>query len=154
MGNLFGGLGHVWAWLIDPNSAGGTGAPGFKFYVPWIIFCALGLLIPIYYRAEARKRFFRTNFLHRRLMDKFTNYLWPLATVGIVLMFCRDAQLALFGLRLWRYAWALWAVALFGYWGYVMIFRYPKMRAQYIAQRTFERYLPQPRSKRTRASRA
>lgn len=147
-------MGNLWSWLIDPNSAGGTGAPGFHFYVPWLIFCALGILIPIYYYAEGRKRFFGSHSLNKARMDKFMNYLWPLAAVGLVLMFCRDAQLSLFALRLWRYLWALWAVVFFGYCGYYLAFRYRTDLARYRAQKTFERYLPQPRAKRAKATRA
>lgn len=141
-------------WLIDPSSAGGAGAPPFRFFLPWMIFCTLGLLIPFYYRQEGRKRFFGSHALNKYLLDKFTNYLWPLALVGWILLGARFAQVAIFGLRVFRYLWLLWAVILFGYWAYYLVFRYRGQLRAYQHQRTLERYIPQPRAKHRRTVRA
>ena len=120
----------------------------FHFYVPWIIFCALTILIPIYYALEGRKRFFGHHALNKYVLDKFMSYLWPIGLVGLVLVGARAAEMAIFSWRFWRYGWALWALAFFGYWAYYFAFQYRYHLAAYRAQRTKERYMPPSRSKR------
>lgn len=133
-------------WLFtDPTTS------NFHFYVPWMIVCALGLLIPIYYWLEARKRFFWRNALHKYLLDKFTRQLWPIAFVGWFLIAFRYAQLSIFSWRAWRYAWAIWLVALLAYWAYYMIARYRGERARYLRQRELARYYPQIKARRRTA---
>jgi hypothetical protein len=142
-------------WLTDEMSTG-TAATGvtpekFHFYIPWLTFCVLGLLAAFYYSREARRRFFGSHTLHKALLDRFMPHLMWLCIVGLVLIACRYAGVSVFALRLWRYGWALWALGLFGYWGYYLLMRYRGHRAAYERQRTRERYMPQPKRDRKTA---
>ena len=144
-------------WLFtDPQTSGLATASGkaevFHFYLPWIIFCALGLLLPIYYGLEGRKRFFGHHTLHKYIMDRISGQLWPLALVGFVLMGMRYAMdSTLFSWRAWRYGWALWGLGLVVYWIYYFAVKYAGDRAWYQNKRTMEKYYPQPRAKRKAA---
>ncbi len=144
-------------WLFtDPQQAGLNTASGnpeqFHFYIPWIIFCALGLLAPFYYSMEGRKRFFGHHALNKYIMDRIMNQLWPLALVGFILIGMRAGMdSTLFAWRLWRYAWALWGLGLAIYWLYYFAFRYVGDRTWYNNKRTMEKYYPQPRAKRKAA---
>jgi hypothetical protein len=144
-------------WLFtDPQTAGlntaSTKPEVFHFYLPWIIFCALGLILPFYYAMEGRKRFFGHHALNKFIMDRITNQLWPLALVGFILMGMRYAMdSTLFAWRFWRYGWALWCLGLAIYWIYYFGFRYANDRAWYKNKRTLEKYYPQPRGKRRTA---
>ncbi|MBF6592526.1 MAG: hypothetical protein IVW57_18600 [Ktedonobacterales bacterium] len=145
------------SWLTDEMSTG-TAAPGttperFHFYIPWLVFCLLGLLAWFYYTREGRRRFFGRHTLHKALLDRFMPHLAVLATVGLLLLGARYAGVSVFAWRLWRYAWALWAVAFFGYWAYYLATKYRAHLAAYNWQRTHERYLPQPNPKRQRTAR-
>jgi hypothetical protein len=148
---------HIVQWLFtDPQSATGDAAhpEQFHFWVPWIIFCALGLLIPFYYRVEGRKRFFGGHALHKYLLDKFGNQLALVAFVGWLVMGARAfMDSSLFSWRIWRYGWLLWVAIIVGYWTYYMIRRYPAEIQQYRRHRTMQQYVPQPKQKR-RAARA
>src|SRR5487761_2640676 len=115
------------SWLFtDPQTAGLNTASGkpevFHFYLPWIIFCALGLILPIYYALEGRKRFVGHHALNKYVLDRIMNYLW-----------------------------ALWGAGLAIYWLYYFIFRYADDLAWYRNKRTMEKYYPQPRQKRKTA---
>jgi len=113
---------HIVQWLFtDPQSATGDAAhpEHFHFWVPWIIFCALGLLIPFYYWVEGRKRFFSKHTLHKYLLDKFVNQLALVAFVGWLVMGARAfMDSSLFSWRVWRYGWLLWVAIIVGYWTY------------------------------------
>jgi len=139
--------------FTDPVSAGANTSSGnpevFHFYLPWIIFCALGLLIPFYYGVEARKRFFGGHTVNKWVADKMMNQLWPLALVGFVLIGARFAlNGSLFSFRFWRYAWLIWGVVLIVYWTYFFIARYDKMLKSYRAYRVKAQYHPRPNTKR------
>lgn len=144
-------------WLFtDPQAAGLNTASGkpevFHFYAAWIIFCALGILLPLYYGLEGRKRFFGHHALNKYIMDRITGQLWPLALVGFMLIGMRAGMDAtLFAWRVWRYGWALWGLGLAIYWAYYFGFRYAADRAWYRNKRTMEKYYPQPRAKRKAA---
>ncbi len=139
--------------FTDPVSAGANTSSGnpevFHFYLPWIVFCTLGLLIPFYYGVEARKRFFGGHTVNKWVADKMMNQLWPLALVGFVLIGARFAlNGSLFSFRFWRYAWLIWGVALIVYWTYFFIARYDKMLKSYRAYRVKAQYHPRPNTKR------
>ncbi|HUY77789.1 MAG TPA: hypothetical protein VMV29_13535 [Ktedonobacterales bacterium] len=143
-------------WLFtDPVTAGlntPSGKPEvFHFYWEWILVSALMLLIPFYYWMEGRKRFFGHHALNKYLLDKFTNQLWPIGLVGFALIGARYAEMAVFSWRVWRYGWALWAVAIGLYWLYYLSFRYARDLNWYRNQRTKERYMPKPKAKRSPA---
>lgn len=137
----------------DPQTAGGFGTPEtFHFYVPWIIACALGLLVPFYYFVEGRKRFFGSHTLHKALLDRFFNQMWPIALVGWFLIGARYAlDSSLFSWRFWRYGWLLWIAIYLGYWIFYMARRYPNDIRWYRRERTLARYRPQPNPKRRAA---
>ena len=142
--------------FTDPVSAGyntpSNHPETFHFYLPWIIVCSLLLLIPIYYGLEGRKRFFGHHTLHKYLADRFVGQLWPLGLVGFFLIIFRYTLDSVFlSFRVWRYAWALWAVAIVVYWAYYFAVRYSDQRRAFLRQRTLEKYHPQPRRRAVRA---
>ncbi len=149
-------MGNIIQWFFtSPTDAGLQTASGkpeqFHFYLPWIIFCVLGLLIPFYYRMEGRRRFFGSHALHKAILDKMTNQLALLAFVGPFIMFARYAMdPTFFSFRIWRYLWLLWGVVLIVYWLVYFIRRYPTEIRAYRLHRTMRQYVPQPRAKRMR----
>ena len=149
-------MNHIVQWLFtDPISAGTNTQSGneeqFHFYLPWIIFCALGLLIPFYYWIEGRKRFFGSHTLHKYILDKMMNQLALLAFAGPLLMFGRRyMDSSLFSWRVWRYGWLLWGAILIVYWTIYFIRTYPQQIAEYRRYRTMQKYVPQPKTKRDR----
>jgi hypothetical protein len=123
----------------------------FHFYAPWIIVCVLGLLIPLYYSVEGRKRFVKGNLLLKRNLDRFMDRHLPwLAGVGLMLIAFRyAADSAFLSWRAWRYAWLLWALGIAIYWGVYLVRRYPQEAAYYKRYHTLMRYMPQSRKRRT-----
>lgn len=142
-------------WLFtDPVTAGSATPSGnpevFHYYIPWMIFCAAGLIIPIYYYVEGRKRFVGHHALNKYILDRILlrQLVW-VALVGWMLMGMRAAMdYNLFSWRLWRYGWLLWIVGLVVYWIYYFAFRYASDLEWYRNKRTMEKYYPQPRAKR------
>jgi hypothetical protein len=154
-------MGALIQWLFtDPVTAGnglGKGQGGselFHFYLPWIIFCVLGLLVWAYYWSEGRKRFFKKNVLNKRLMDKYTNKFAAIALVGLPLVACRYLlDSTFFAWRFWRYLWLLWlayvVIRLAIYlWPSKLPLRkkwYREDRANYLRNERLLQYFPKPR---------
>jgi hypothetical protein len=142
-------MGAIIQWLFtDPVTAGGAkGTETFHFYVPWIIFCGLGLLVPFYYWAEARKRFFKKNLLNKGLLDKYLNKWVIIALVGWPLIGARwlldSTPLAW---RFWRYLWLIWVVEVCVRLVYYLIAKYPDVRQDYLRNARLLEYFPKPRN--------
>jgi hypothetical protein len=142
------------AWLFtDPVSAGLNSPSGqpeaFQFYVPWMIFCGLGLLIPIYYALEGRRRFFGHHTLHKYLMTKFMNQLWPLALVGWILIGARYAlDSSLFAWRVWQLGWLLWLGIIGAYWALYFTRHYSNHLEYQRQERVKAQYHPQPNTRK------
>jgi hypothetical protein len=156
-------MGGIITWLFtDPATAGGgTGlGPGgdelFHFYVPWIIFCALGLMVPFYYWVEGRKRFFKKNILNKRLMDKYMNKWVVIALVGWPLIGARWLlDTTPLSWRFWRYLWLIWLVENVVRLLYYLIVKYPDQRQEYLRNARLLEYFPKPReSKKPREAKA
>ena len=146
-------MGAIIAWLFtDPLTAGtangGANSEQFHFYLPWIIFGALGLLIPFYYWVEGRKRFFKKNVLNKRLMDKYMNKWVIIALVGWPILGARylldSTPLAW---RFWRYLWLLWLVVVASRLLFYLVARYPEERLDYLRNARLLEYFPKPREK-------
>ncbi|HEY1391336.1 MAG TPA: hypothetical protein VGF38_22550 [Ktedonobacterales bacterium] len=139
----------VIAYLFtDPNNTASGTPETFHYYLPWMIFCGLGLLIPLYYAFEGRKRFFGHHTLHKYLMTKFMNQLWPLALVGWILIGARYAELSLFDWRIWRYGWLLWLGIIAVYWGLYFTRHYSHHLDHYNRERVKAQYIPPPNPKK------
>ena len=153
-------MSHIIQWLFtDPQTAGQATASGkveqFHFWIPWIVFCALGLLIPLYYSLEGRRRFVGGHTLNKYVLDKIMGQLALYAFVGPFLMFGRWAlDNTFFADRFWRYAWLAWGVGYIVYWLYFFIAKYPGMLRDYQRRRTMEKYIPQPKAKKAKTARA
>ncbi|HEX5441588.1 MAG TPA: hypothetical protein VFW76_11940 [Ktedonobacterales bacterium] len=142
----------VIAYLFtDPNNTASGTPETFHFYLPWMIFCGLGLLIPLYFAFEGRKRFFGHHTLHKYLMNKFMNQLWPLALVGWILIGARYAELSLFDWRIWRYGWLLWLGIIAVYWGLYFTRHYSHHLEHYQQERVKAQYIPPPNPKKRTA---
>lgn len=124
----------------------------FHFYVPWLIACALALIIPFYYSVEGRKRFLRDRPIERRLLDKLMGWAFVLAIIALILMGMRWLlDSTFFSWRAWRYLWLLACLAVVGRYGYYLIRRYPKERADWRRRQVELQYRPKPKTK-TRAA--
>ncbi len=142
-------MGDIIKWLFtDPVTAGGglTGTEQFHFYLPWIIFCALGLLVPFYYWVEGRKRFFKKNVLNKRLMDKYMNKWVIMALVGWPLIGARFLlDSTPLSWRAWRYIWLIWVGVVIVRLVFYLVVKYPDERADYLRNARLLEYFPKPR---------
>jgi hypothetical protein len=147
-------------WLFtDPCTAGGGPASGnsdcpnpeqFHFWVPWLIICVGLIVFWGYYQVEGRRRIFGNHALHKSIFDRMLNAYAVIGLVGLIVMFFRwAADSSLFAWRFWRYAWLVWLLAVTVRWGIYFIFKYKSELDSYRAYRTHQRYVPQPKSKRT-----
>lgn len=145
-------------WLFkDPTSAyadiGRTGAEPFHFYLPWLIFCGLGLLIGFYYSVEGRKRFFKNKPITKYMLDRYLFWLAVLCVIALFTMGFRYAiPYAFFAWRFWRY---LWLAGLLGWaitWVVYLVRKYPKERASYLAYQKREQYIPKGSKRKAKAA--
>src|SRR5215467_15552027 len=150
-------------WLFtDPCTATGSSCTAgavpppetFHFYVPWIIFCTLGVLIPFYYSVEGRKRFVKDKPVVKYMLDRFLGWLAIICIIGFPLIFARaylDAYF--FAWRVWRYLWLAsllaWAIT----WAVYLIRKYPKERASYLAYQNRQQYVPKSSKRKVTSSR-
>lgn len=141
-------MGAIIQWLFtDPTTAGGSnGVETFHFYLPWIIFCVLGIIVPFYYWTEGRKRFFKKNVLNKRLMDKYMNKWVVITLVGIPLLLSRLLlDSTPLSWRVWRYAWGLWVIEVTVRLVFYLIVKYPEERQDYLRNARLLEYFPKPR---------
>lgn len=147
-------------WLFtDPCTAGGGPASGntdcpnpeqFHYYAIWLAFCIGFLVIWGYYQIEGRRRLVSGHAVNKRIFDKMLNNLAVIGLVGLFIIFFRwAADSSLFAWRAWRYAELLWLAAIAIRWAIYFIFRYKDDLEGYRSYRTHQKYVPQPKTKRT-----
>jgi len=142
-------------WLFtDPVTAGGTNPEPFHFYVPWLVFCTLGVLIAFYYSVEGRKRFVKNKPIIKYMLDRYLGWLAIICVIGYPLIFARaylDAYF--FAWRVWRYLWLAallaWAIT----WIVYLVRKYPKERANYLAYQNRQQYIPKSNKRKAASSR-
>jgi uncharacterized membrane protein len=138
-------------WLFqDPTTAGyntAAGAPEqFHFYLPWIIFCSVGLLIGFYYSVEGRKRLFKNKPLIKYMLDRYLFWLGVLCVIAFFIMGFRYAiPYAFFAWRVWRYLWLAGLLAWAITWVVYLVRKYPQERASDIAYQKSKQYIRQKR---------
>lgn len=136
-------------WLFqDPCTATGCFAGGpapevFRYYIPWIVFCALGLLVAFYYSVEGRKRFTRGRPWVKYMLDRYLGWLAIICLIGFPLIGARAALYQFFfAWRFWRYAWLVgllvWAVLFVVH----RFRRYPQEREYYQHLKKRDQYMP------------
>jgi len=143
-------------WLFtDPFTAatnGGLSVPEepFHFYVPWLIFCSLGVLIAFYYSVEGRRRFFKNMPIIKYMLDRYIGWFSVICVLGYPIIFARaylDAYF--FAWRFWRYLWlaalVVWAIT----WIVYLVRKYPKERAEFLAYQNRQQYIPKSKRKVT-----
>ena len=143
-------------WLFtDPFTAatnGGLTVPEepFHFYVPWLIFCSLGVLIAFYYSVEGRRRFFKNMPIIKYMLDRYIGWFSVICVLGYPIIFARaylDAYF--FAWRFWRYLWlaalVVWAIT----WIVYLVRKYPKERADFKAYQNRQQYVPKSKRKVT-----
>ncbi len=145
-------------WLFtDPYTAGSNGGLNgpekFHYYIPWIAFCAVGLLVCFYYAIEGRKRFVKNKPVVKYMMDRYLGWFAVICFIGFPLIFSRAyLDQFFFAWRAWRYLWLLsllvWAVL----WVVYLIRTYPKEQASYRARQNQMQYIPKKSNKRKTAS--
>ena len=145
-------------WLFtDPFTAatnGGLTVPEepFHFYVPWLIFCSLGVLITFYYSVEGRRRFFKNKPLIKYMLDRYLGWFAVICVLGYPLIFARAyLDQYFFAWRFWRYLWLAALVAWAITWIVYLVRKYPKERADFKAYQNRQQYVPKS-SKRKVAS--
>jgi formate-dependent nitrite reductase membrane component NrfD len=135
-------------WLFqDPDtagtSAGLSGPEPFHFYIPWLIFCSLGILIAFYYSVEGRKRFFKSRPLIKYMLDRYLGWFTIICILGYPLIFARAyLDPYFFAWRVWRYLWLVGLLAWAITWIVYLVRKYPKERANYIAYQNRQQYIP------------
>jgi hypothetical protein len=147
-------------WLFtDPFTAatnGGLTVPEepFHFYVPWIVFCCLGVLITFYYSVEGRKRFFRNKPLIKYMLDRYLGWFAVICILGFPLIFARAyLDPYFFAWRIWRYLWLAGLVAWAITWIVYLVRKFPKERADYRAYQERQQYVPKSRKRKVASSR-
>ena len=147
-------------WLFtDPFTAATNGGLSvaeepFHFYVPWIIFCSLGVLIAFYYSVEGRKRFVKDKPVIKYMLDRYLGWLAVICLIGFPLIFARaylDAYF--FAWRVWRYLWLVGLLAWAITWAVYLIRKYPKERANYLAYQNRQQYVPKSSKRKVTSSR-
>ena len=147
-------------WLFtDPFTAatnGGLTVPEepFHFYVPWLIFCSLGVLITFYYSVEGRKRFFKNKPLIKYMLDRYLGWFAVICVLGYPLIFARAyLDPYFFAWRFWRYLWlaalVVWAIT----WIVYLVRKYPKERADFKAYQNRQQYVPKSSKRKVTSSR-
>lgn len=153
------------SWLFtDPCSAtncapAATGVAevppeAFHYYIPWIVFCSLGLLIAFYYSVEGRKRFVKNRPIIKYMLDRYLGWFAIICLIGYPLIFSRAYLYEyFFAWRVWRYLWLaallVWAII----WAIYLIRKYPKERANYLAYQKQQQYIPKGNRRKTASSR-
>ena len=142
----------LYHWLFDdPQTASSpSGGPEtFHFLWPWLIFCCVGLLIVFYYTFEGRKRFVKSHHLVKYMLDRYLGWLAIICFIGLPIIFARvflDGYF--FAWRFWRYLWLVgllvWAIV----WIVYLVRKYPDERANYLAYKNRQQYIPKSSSKR------
>ena len=144
----------LYQWLFtDPQQAGSNaGLPGaevFHYLWPWLIFCCAGLLLVFYYTFEGRKRFVKSSPLVKYMLDRYLGWLAIICFIGLPLIFSRvflDAYF--FAWRFWRYLWLVGLLAWAITWLVYAIRKYPAERANFLAYKNRQQYIPKGSSKR------
>ncbi len=115
----------------------------FHFYVPWIVFCILGVLIPFYYSVEGRKRFVKDKPVIKHMLDRFLGWFAIICILGFPLIFARAFLYEyFFAWRAWRYLWLAGLLAWAIVWIVYLIRKFPEEQANYQAYKKRDQYIP------------
>jgi formate-dependent nitrite reductase membrane component NrfD len=146
-------------WLFtDPGTAGTNGGLGgpeaFHFYIPWLVFCSLGVLIAFYYSVEGRKRFVKSKPIIKYMLDRYLGWLAVICILGYPLIFARAYLYDyFFAWRVWRYLWLLALVVWAVLWLLYLVRKYPKERDSYLAYQKQQKYIPKSNKRKAASSR-
>lgn len=125
----------------------------FHFYLPWLIFCSLGVLIAFYYSVEGRKRFVKNKPVMKYMLDRYLGWFAIICIVGYPLIFSRAFLYQyFFAWRFWRYGWLVgllvWAIL----WIVYLVRKYPAERDNYLAYQNRKQYIPRSNRRRAKAT--
>lgn len=140
-------------WLFtDPGTAGTnaglSGPEPFHFYIPWLIFCSLGVLICFYYTVEGRKRFVKSKPIIKYMLDRYLGWFAVICILGYPLVFARAyLEDYFFAWRVWRYLWLLSLVVWAIIWVVYLVRKYPKERDNYLAYQRQQKYVKTSKKK-------
>ncbi len=139
--------------VLGTSTSPGTPPETFHFYVPWIIFCILGVLIPFYYSVEGRKRFVKNKPIARYMFDRYFGWLAIISILGFPLIFSRAfLYLYFFAWRFWRYAWLAGLLAWAIVWILYLVRKYPRERDSWLAQENRKQYIPKGNRRKAKAA--
>jgi hypothetical protein len=134
--------------VIATGTTPGVPPETFHFYVPWLIFCSLGVLIPFYYSVEGRKRFVKDKPVIKNMLDRFLGWFAIICIIGFPLIFARAYLYQyFFAWRFWRYLWLAALLAWAIIWVIYLVRKFPKEQANYQAYRKRGQYIPKSKSK-------
>ena len=141
---------NLYNWLFqDPVTAGGgTTAEPFRFFWPYLIFCLAGLLICFYYSVEGRKRFVKDKPIVKYMLDRYLGWFAIICFIALPIIFSRmylDAYF--FAWRFWRYLWLASLLAWAIWWLVYLIRKYPQERANFLAYRNRQQYIPKRKAR-------
>src|SRR5260221_11105535 len=73
--------------VVGTSTAAGTPPETFHFYIPWLIFCSVGVLLCFYYSVEGRKRFVKNKQVIKYMLDRVLCWFHVISMIGYSLRF-------------------------------------------------------------------
>jgi hypothetical protein len=154
-------MGNLVYWLFtDPATEGlnsPTGLPTPMNYLPWLVLVGvLGLLLPIYYKIEGRRKIptIKNHRVRKYFLDRMSDQLIPWAIAGLVILGFRVALTSsFFAWRIWHVLWIGWLAAIVIYWIYYFIRIYPSHMVGFEKQKELSKFMPGSNRRRTASAR-
>ena len=153
-------MGNLVYWLFtDPATEGlnsSSGLPTPMTFLPWVILVALGLLVPLYYNIEGRRKIptIKNHTVRKYFLDRMMAQIAPWAlTGGVVLGFRYALTSSFFAWRIWHVLWIVWLAVIVIYWFYYFIRIYPGHMVAFDKQKELTKFLPSSNRRRTAAAR-
>ena len=150
---------NIFNWLFqDAITAGGPNPDGsetFHFFWQYLILCGVGLLIWFYYWVEGRKRFVKTEYVLKHMLDPYLNWLAIICFIGIPIDLARFVLPGyFFAWRFWRYLWLV-ALLVWAVWLVVHLIRkFPRDRESFKDFQKRQKSINEPEPKAEKEKRA
>jgi hypothetical protein len=140
--------------VAGTSTTPGTPPETFHFYIPWLIFCSVGVLLCFYYSVEGRKRFVKNKQVIKYMLDRFLGWFAVICIIGYPLIFARAYLYEyFFAWRFWRYLWLAALLAWAIIWIVYLVRKFPQEQANYLAYKKREQYLPKSSKRKAASSR-
>ncbi len=154
-------MGNLIPWLFtDPateglNSTSGQPTP-MNFFWWLLLLGVLGVLFPLYYHFEGRKKIpsIKNHRVRKYFLDRMEAQLVPWAIAGFVVLGFRYAlTTSFFAWRIWHVLWIGWLVVIVLYWIYYFIRIYPSHMVGFEKQKELSKFVPGSNRRRPASAR-